>query len=161
MANSRPSVEPAPVRDLGPGAARDAFAYFGNLNPFKGVTVALDAVARMARQGLSPSLAVHGGSLYQTPEFRQRVADGFDAARGLATAHGPYRPQEMPALMAAADWVVMPSIWWRTPPWSSRRPSSTAARSSSAASAVWRKRCATASMACMSAPTTPPTSPVS
>ncbi|MFS2013039.1 glycosyltransferase family 4 protein [Azospirillum sp. CT11-132] len=116
MANSRPSVEPAPARDLAPGAVRDAFAYFGNLNPFKGVTVALDAVARMAWQGLSPSLAVHGGSLYQAPEFRQRVADGFEATRGLASAHGPYRPQEMPALMAAADWVVMPSIWWENAP---------------------------------------------
>ncbi|PWC80878.1 glycosyl transferase [Azospirillum sp. TSH100] len=116
IGNSRPAVEPAPTRDLAAGAARDAFAYFGNLNPFKGVTVALDAVTRMARQGFFPSLAVHGGSLYQTPEFRQRVADGFEATRGLATAHGPYRPQEMPALMAAADWVVMPSIWWENAP---------------------------------------------
>ncbi|WP_148219495.1 glycosyltransferase family 4 protein [Azospirillum sp. B510] len=116
MGNSRPAVEPAPARGLAPGAARDAFAYFGNLNPFKGVTVALDAVARMARRGLAPSLAVHGGSLYQTPEFRQRVADGFEAVRGLATAHGPYRPQEMPALMAAADWVVVPSVWWENAP---------------------------------------------
>jgi len=116
MANSRPATAPAPPRALADGGRRDAFAYFGNLNPFKGVTVALDAVARLARQGLAPSLAVHGGSLYQTDAFRQRVADGFEAARGAATAHGPYRREEVPALMAAADWVVVPSVWWENAP---------------------------------------------
>lgn len=116
MANSRPEVVPATARDISPGMWRDAFAYFGNLNPFKGVTVALDAVARMARSGLTPSLAIHGGCLYQAPEFRRQVTEGFEAARGFATAHGPYRREEMPALMAAADWVVMPSIWWENAP---------------------------------------------
>ncbi|SMH29450.1 glycosyltransferase family 4 protein [Azospirillum agricola] len=116
MANSRPAVAPVPPRPLAPGGRRDAFAYFGNLNPFKGVTVALDAAARLARQGLGPTLAVHGGSHYQTDAFRQKVADGFEAARGVAVAHGPYRREEMPALMAAADWVVMPSVWWENAP---------------------------------------------
>ncbi|CAO3433713.1 Glycosyl transferase, group 1 family protein [Azospirillum doebereinerae] len=116
MENSRPAAIPAPPRAVADGGRRDAFAYFGNLNPFKGVTVALDAAARLARQGLAPSLAVHGGSLYQTDAFRQRVADGFEAARGVATAHGPYRREEVPSLMAAADWVVVPSVWWENAP---------------------------------------------
>ncbi|MBP2298996.1 glycosyltransferase family 4 protein [Azospirillum picis] len=116
MGNSRPVVEPAPSRETADGGRRDAFAYFGNLNPFKGVTVALEAVASMARQGLAPSLAVHGGSLYQGQEFRGRLSDAFEAARGLATPRGPYRREEMPALMAAADWVVMPSVWWENAP---------------------------------------------
>ncbi|PWC34513.1 glycosyl transferase [Azospirillum sp. TSO35-2] len=116
MANSRPAVAAAPVREIASGGRRDAFAYFGNLNPFKGVTVALDAVARMARQGLDPALSVHGGSLFQSAEFRQRVSEGFEAARGFATGHGPYRFQDMPALMAAADWVLVPSVWWENAP---------------------------------------------
>jgi len=116
MENSRPAAEPAPHRALPDGGRRDAFAYFGNLNPYKGITVALDAVARLARQGHGLSLDVHGGAPFQTDAFQERVADGFTATQGLAVPHGPYRREEMPGLMAAADWVVMPSIWWENAP---------------------------------------------
>ncbi|WP_448204556.1 glycosyltransferase family 4 protein [Azospirillum sp. sgz302134] len=116
MENGRPAVDPAPHRALAPGEARNAFAYFGNLNPFKGVTVALDAVARLARQGQDLSLAVHGGAPFQTDAFKAKVEEGFKAANGLAVPHGPYRREEMPDLMAASDWVLTPSIWWENAP---------------------------------------------
>ncbi|AWJ82035.1 glycosyl transferase (plasmid) [Azospirillum sp. TSH58] len=116
MENGRPAVRPAPHRPLPAGAPRNAFAYFGNLNPFKGITVALDAAARLEKQGQDLTLAVHGGAPFQTDAFKDKVEQGFKGARGTAVRHGPYRREEMPELMAAADWVVMPSIWWENAP---------------------------------------------
>ncbi len=116
MENGRPAVDPAPHRPLPAGVPRNAFAYFGNLNPFKGVTVALDATARLARTGADFSLAVHGGAPFQTDAFKAKVEEGFKAAKGHAVQHGPYRREEMADLIAACDWVVMPSIWWENAP---------------------------------------------
>ena len=116
MENGRPAVRPAPHRPLAAGAPRNAFAYFGNLNPFKGITVALDAAARLEKQGRDLTLAVHGGAPFQTEAFKETVEQGFRNARGTAVRHGPYRREEMPDLMAAAAWVVTPSIWWENAP---------------------------------------------
>jgi Glycosyltransferase len=116
MQNGRPAVPAMPHRALPDGGRRNAFAYFGNLNPFKGATVALDAAARLARQGQDFTLAVHGGAPFQSDAFKAKIDEGFKAAKGLAVQHGPYRREEMPELMAASDWVVMPSIWWENAP---------------------------------------------
>ena len=116
MENGRPAVDPAPHRTIPVGETRNAFAYFGNLNPFKGITVALDAVAKLAKSGHDLSLAVHGGAPFQTDAFNAKVEEGFKAAKGLAVQHGPYRREEMAGLMAGADWVVTPSVWWENAP---------------------------------------------
>lgn len=116
MENGRPAVDPAPHRTIPVGETRNAFAYFGNLNPFKGITVAVDAVAKLAKSGHDLSLAVHGGAPFQTDAFKATVEDGFKAAKGLAVQHGPYRREEMAGLMAGADWVVTPSVWWENAP---------------------------------------------
>ncbi|HYG88465.1 MAG TPA: glycosyltransferase family 4 protein [Azospirillum sp.] len=117
VANGRPVVEAAPHRPLPASGRRDAFAYFGNLNPFKGATVALEAAAHLIRQGEEGfSLAVHGGAPFQTDEFKAQLDAGFRAAKGRAVQHGPYQREEIPALMASADWVLMPSVWWENAP---------------------------------------------
>ncbi|WP_207478297.1 glycosyltransferase family 4 protein [Arenibaculum pallidiluteum] len=117
IVNGRPTEDPAPTREVAAGGRRDAFGYFGNLNPFKGVTVALDAARRLVEGGETGfSLAVHGGTPFQTEAFKEEVAAGMRAARGHAVAHGPYRRSEMAALMAGVDWVVMPSVWWENAP---------------------------------------------
>ena len=37
-------------------------------------------------------------------------------AGDAATHAGPYRREELPALMAGIDWVVVPSTWWENAP---------------------------------------------
>lgn len=113
--NGRPpaAVHEAPAKE----GRRDVFGYFGNLSPFKGVTVALDAARRLAEAGDDRfTLDIHGGAPFQTDAFKARVEEGIAACRGRAVAHGPYRREEMPRLLSRVDWAVMPSIWWENAP---------------------------------------------
>jgi glycosyltransferase involved in cell wall biosynthesis len=109
--------EPATSVPAGP---RAAFGYFGNIAPHKGVLVALDAIRFLAREhaadDTSPRLIVHGGIQHQGQDF----VTAFTRALARATPHafhaGPYRRTELAELMAAVDWVVVPSLWWENAP---------------------------------------------
>ena len=113
LPNGLPPAEPAPHRT---GAARrDRFAFFGHINAFKGATVALAASAELSREGVVHRLSLHGGNDFQTPEFLARV-DALLAAAPDARYHGRYDRAALGSLIAAADWVVMPSVWWENAP---------------------------------------------
>jgi glycosyltransferase involved in cell wall biosynthesis len=63
------------------------------------------------------TLNVFGGNLEFQPEgFRTRFAALMEQADRRARFHGPYRPADLPRLMAGVDWTVMPSIWWENSP---------------------------------------------
>jgi glycosyltransferase involved in cell wall biosynthesis len=115
--NGRPEVAPAPPRPLESGGRRDVFGYFGNVTPAKGAAVAV-AAARQLRAGgdTGSRLRIHGGSPFQAETFVSDFAQAVKAAGGSVVHLGPYTPEQMPALMAAVDWVVMPSIWWENAP---------------------------------------------
>lgn len=115
IANGRDWAEPAAARPGGP-EGRNRFAILGNLSPYKGTTVALAAARRLAERAVPFTLDVHGAALYQTDAFSTAVADGVRALGPLAHLHGSYRPEDVPAILAAADWVVVPSIWWENAP---------------------------------------------
>ncbi len=72
VANARPAVEPAPVRLNRPGRA--TFGYFGNLNPWKGVLVLLDAAKRLRDQGMDFELRLHGGAPFQSEAFTSALS---------------------------------------------------------------------------------------
>lgn len=100
------------------GAARrkrqrpDRFAFFGNIAPHKGVLPLL-AAARNAGPGMT--LEMHGGLGHAEPDFRRAFADALAAAPST-THHGPYHREDLPALMRAVDWLVLPSVWWENAP---------------------------------------------
>ena len=109
---------PVPPRALPPGGRRDRFGFFGQVTEFKGLHVLLDAVARVpdAVWG-DATLNVFGGNLEFQPEgFRTRFAALMERAGRRARFHGPYRPEDLPRLMAGVDWTVVPSIWWENSP---------------------------------------------
>lgn len=113
LPNGLPPADPAPHRT---GAKRrDRFAFFGHINAFKGATVALAASAELSREGVVHRLSLHGGNDFQTPEFLARV-DALLAAAPDARYHGRYDRAALGSLIAAADWVVMPSVWWENAP---------------------------------------------
>jgi glycosyltransferase involved in cell wall biosynthesis len=121
-----------------PRRHRDRFAFFGQLNPFKGVDILLDAM-RIATKGTAehvrrpalarttpvvdagvtpaPHLWVHGANL----ELRdQAYQDRFNALLA-STSHsvtmvGRYEQSQLSRLMSAVDWVVIPSIWFENSP---------------------------------------------
>ncbi len=110
--NGLPDVDPAPPRRT---VRRDRFAFFGHINRFKGATVALDASARLSRDGVAHTLALHGSAAHQAPDTLARFERALLAAPD-ARHHGAYRRTDLPGLMAAMDWLVFPSEWWENAP---------------------------------------------
>jgi glycosyltransferase involved in cell wall biosynthesis len=111
--NGRPAARPAPHRD---NSARNVFAVFGNLSPFKGTAVALDAALLLREAGADFSLQLNGGTPFQSDEFKARLEAGLSAAAPSARHCGPYAAEDIPALMAACDTVIVPSVWWENAP---------------------------------------------
>jgi glycosyltransferase involved in cell wall biosynthesis len=134
----QPERRAAPSR-----ASRNRFAFFGQLTPFKGVHVLLEAMEILARakqrsQGndvLSqllgdslgeastpakaddPHLWVHGANLeLQEADYRERFSRLLDSTRDNVTFVGKYSAADIPSLMENIDWVVVPSIWWENSP---------------------------------------------
>jgi glycosyltransferase involved in cell wall biosynthesis len=93
----------------------DRFGFFGHLNRFKGATVALEASAALSRGGVAHGLALHGGDAFQTDAFMEGLQERLAAAPD-ARRCGPYARADLPRLMAAVDWVVVPSVWWENAP---------------------------------------------
>lgn len=113
----RLSVLPNQIPPMAPVARRprkrpDRFAYFGNIAPHKGILVLLEA-ARLA--GDRVRLDLHGGLGHADEGFRRDLAAALAAAPNTRH-HGPYLREELPGLMAGADWLVLPSIWWENAP---------------------------------------------
>lgn len=105
-------VQPAPHPQRGPRANPDRFAYFGNIAPHKGV-LPLMAATRLAGEALT--LDLHGGLGHAEAGFRREFAEAL-AATPNAAHHGPYNRADLSALMARADWLVLPSLWWENAP---------------------------------------------
>ena len=106
---------PAPLRALPEGGRRDRFGFFGHVNRFKGSLVALDASARLSAAGVRHGLALHGGAAHQSEQFMAEFQAAL-AAAPAARHHGIYDAAELPRRIAAADWVIVPSIWFENAP---------------------------------------------
>lgn len=125
---------PAQIHDR---AYRDRFAFFGQISPYKGLEVLLEAMRIMsggpepssgmlaqlfpsagrAEQGPSPRLLVHGANLEMQPgEHQDRIARLLAANGDAVTMVGRYDWSHLDRLMEAIDWVVIPSIWWENAP---------------------------------------------
>ena len=116
VANGRPEAAAAPHRALPKAARRDAFGYFGNLSPYKGVKVMLAAAQRLAADGTPFALRVHGGAPFQTEAFRTAIAAAAAATGGRVAMLGPYHRADVARLVRDVDWVIVPSIWWENAP---------------------------------------------
>jgi glycosyltransferase involved in cell wall biosynthesis len=109
-----------PARTLTPTAPRRSrFAYFGQMTPYKGVDVLIEAVTRVPDTvwGEDSVLMIFGGNLeFQPKAYREKVEALVERAGRRVRFHGSYRNDEMPRLMREIDWVVTPSIWWENSP---------------------------------------------
>ena len=117
LPNGLPDTPAAPPRSLpSPGGqARDRFHFFGHINRFKGAVVALEASARLSREGVPHQLVLHGGTAHQSTETVARFEAALAAAPD-ARHRGAYRRQDLPRLIADADWTLFPSEWWENAP---------------------------------------------
>jgi glycosyltransferase involved in cell wall biosynthesis len=111
-----PNGLPDMARAVTPERARHTFGLFGNVAPHKGSLVALNAIARVARDVPDVSLRLHGGMTFPDETFRRDFETALREAGDAATHCGSYRRDELPKLMAEVDWVVVPSTWWENAP---------------------------------------------
>lgn len=116
--NGLPDAERLPPRPVDAGEGRSRFAYFGQINPYKGVDLILEAFARLPRsERKRMSLRVFGtGLTAQTPEFQDKIRRLLAKTSDCVSYHGAYEPWELPTLMRDIDWVVVGSIWWENSP---------------------------------------------
>lgn len=118
--NGQPSGKSLAPRPLRAGETRNRFGFFGQINPYKGVSVLLEGLASLRRsQRRDILLEIHGANLEnQSAAFRERIA-ALRApleAEGCLQWVGPYEPFQMAERMANVDWVVVPSVWWENSP---------------------------------------------
>ena len=116
LANGRPGVTPAGHRPIA-SSRRSVFGYFGNLNPWKGASVLLKAGQRLVASGFDEfELRLHGGAPFQSQKFINEIDSLLDDVETQVVRLGPYGREDLAGLMAAVDWVVVPSIWWENAP---------------------------------------------
>lgn len=98
------------------GQDRPVFGYFGNLNPWKGVPVLLEAARQLIAEGLEFELRVHGGAPFQSESFLETIGRLFDETTPTVQRSGPYRREDVADLVAAVDCTIVPSVWWENAP---------------------------------------------
>ncbi|MDV6344908.1 glycosyltransferase family 4 protein [Nitrosomonas sp. Is37] len=116
--NGLPPGEKIPPRPLQPGEPRGRFAYFGQINQFKGVDLVLEAFAQLPKKVRKQvSLDIYGSGLeWQQEGLQNKIKHLLAENKDIVRYHGPYEPEELSKLMAPIDWVVMGSIWWENSP---------------------------------------------
>lgn len=96
-------------------SVRNRFAFFGQLNPYKGADVLLRAMDILG-EDFDGELHIYGGNLdMQDPRWQERFADLLEERPNVTFIPG-YDREDLGKLMARMDWVVVPSIWWETGP---------------------------------------------
>jgi glycosyltransferase involved in cell wall biosynthesis len=91
--------------------------FFGQFSPYKGVDVLLRAAALLASETVDFHLWLHGANLdLQHGKFREEFHSLVETNRIHVTLAGAYGAADVAGLMAAVDWIVVPSIWWENSP---------------------------------------------
>ncbi len=95
---------------------RNRFAFFGQFTPFKGADLLLEAM-KILGDGFAGHLWIRGANLeVQSQEFQDRFKPLLEETSDTVTVGGSYNRSQIAKLMAAVDWVVVPSIWWENSP---------------------------------------------
>jgi glycosyltransferase involved in cell wall biosynthesis len=91
------------------------FGFFGQINPFKGVDVVIDAAERLHKSNVANvRIRVHGNLVGQSEKFVSRFKEA--CASGIIEYLGPYDNNGVARLMADCDYVIVPSRWWENSP---------------------------------------------
>ena len=118
LENGLPHAPAVAARPVKPGQRRTRFAYFGQITPFKGLEVLLQAFEHLpAALRSEATLEIHGGGQHVfKQDFRERIDNALAAAPATVRYFGPYAPRDVARLMSQVDWVVVPSVWWENSP---------------------------------------------
>ncbi len=116
--NGRVVQDEVPARVTAPGDRRGQFAYFGQLNPDKGLPVLLAAMKILAeRKASGIHLSIYGANLdKQSANFQEAFKSQVVQCGNNVAVFPEYSQAELPLLMKNVDWVVVPSTWWENAP---------------------------------------------
>lgn len=118
--NGQVRRDPLTPRPLPEGGTRNRFGFFGQISPFKGLHMLLQALSTLPEsERRRLVLEVHGTNLGGQPEDFQemiRALRGPLEREGVLEWGGPYEPFQLAHRMAGVDWVVVPSLWWENSP---------------------------------------------
>jgi glycosyltransferase involved in cell wall biosynthesis len=113
--NGHGAADAASRATLPPG--RNAFAYFGQITPYKGLPVLLDAVHNLLTRGWRDfRVDIYGTTLFPDGERESAIRQKYEAVESHVQVHGGYRPEDAVKLMSSVDWLIVPSIWWENSP---------------------------------------------
>ncbi len=93
-------------------------AYFGQINRFKGLEVLLDAVRRLPKPiRKQVHLSINGSGLeHQADHFQNTIRNKLKSLGATVSMRGRYQSCELPSLLSATDWMIVPSVWWENSP---------------------------------------------
>ena len=94
------------------------FGYFGQVNPYKGVDVILEAaelIAADAQLANTMRVRIHGNFVGLPQSFIDRFNAALKSFPFLFYA-GPYSSSSVYRLMSECDYVLVPSTWWENSP---------------------------------------------
>ena len=119
--NGTTPVDPPPPRHKGNEERRAVFGFFGQINVYKGLLQLLTAMDYLSQVPPDVSadirLVVHGAHLDSNPpEFVESFRTLLSRTSQRVHFAGPYQRRDLGRLIAAVDWVVVPSIWWENSP---------------------------------------------
>lgn len=118
LENGLPTETKLPPRQLREHASRGRFAYFGQIHPYKGLDIILDAFAQLPKRiKKQVVLDIFGfGVERQSSQYQKKLKALLKTTQDCVHFHGAYEPSELAGLMRSIDWVVMGSIWWENSP---------------------------------------------
>ena len=92
------------------------FGYFGQINPFKGVDLLLDAAEMLATDEANRHIVIqiHGNIVGESNAFIERLRRSSNLPN--CTYRGSFDNEDVTSLMSACDYVVAPSRWWENSP---------------------------------------------
>ena len=107
----------APIPDPPEAGRRRRVGFFGQFTKFKGVDVLLEAMKILEHEEAGIQLLLRGANLERTePKFQKKIRDLIEETSTSVLFTGRYEQAELPGLLSAVDWVIVPSIWWETGP---------------------------------------------
>ena len=118
--NGQGALATIPARPLEVGETRNRIGFFGQVTPYKGLHVLLEAISNLRRKERRKIvLEIHGANLeLQTTDYRDRIETLREPLidEGVVQWVGPYQPHELRQRLSGVDWVVVPSVWWENSP---------------------------------------------
>jgi glycosyltransferase involved in cell wall biosynthesis len=118
--NGQAEAAPMAPRPLIGAQGRHHFGFFGQVTPYKGLDLILEALLAMpVEQRKQIVVELHCVNFEtQASAFVEKLERLLAPLKeeGVVRWMGPYSREQLGARMAGVDWVLVPSIWWENSP---------------------------------------------